>query len=120
MQANFGVNEAMHNAFQYWLSITFALILTARLGQKHLNRPLVLILAVLYFACALFFIIDWAHWVGTARNLPVTAMLDVGWPAGIIKTVYRFSLFAVGTLAAEIYLFYSYSSRGNRVKNREP
>jgi len=32
LDALFSANEAMHNSFQYWLSITFAVIVTAHLG----------------------------------------------------------------------------------------
>jgi hypothetical protein len=117
LEATFGANAAMHNAFQYWISITFALILTARLAQRQLNRVMVVTVGVLYFACALFFFIDYLHWLGVILNLEVVPLVDVGWSAGAVKTYFRIGLFAVGTLTAEAYLIFSYVTKGQESRN---
>jgi uncharacterized MAPEG superfamily protein len=118
LEATFGANQAMHNAFQYWISITFALILTAHLARKQLALPIVVTAGLLYFACALFFLIDYIQWVGVIRNLPEIPLVDVGWPVGTVKTVYRIALFAIGTVTAEAYLVYAYATRRNGRRHR--
>jgi len=116
LEATFSANEAMHSAFQYWLSITFALILAARLARKQLSRPLVLTVALLYFACALFFFIDYLHWLGVITNLEIIPMLELGWPVGSVKTAFRIALFGVGTLTAEAYLVHAYVNKHQRAE----
>ena len=108
----FAVNDAMHNAFQYWLSITFAIILTAHLARRHLSLLITLVLGSLYVACAALFFIDYLHWLSIAFATNVPGAFQPEFPYGMVKTVIRVSLFAGGTLTAVSFLGYSYRRRG--------
>ena len=108
----FAVNDAMHNAFQYWLSITFAIILTAHLARRHLSLLITLILGSLYVACVALFFIDYLHWLSLAVSTNLPRAFQPEFPYGTVKTVIRISLFVGGTLTAVSFLGYSCRRRG--------
>jgi len=113
LEATFGANEAMQNAFQYWLSITFAIIVTAYLGRRQLNRPILVTIGLLYLATAVLFFVDYQHWRAVISSIEEPLAGEI-WPYyGIIKTYIRTGLFLIGTITAEYYLFYSYAQRNS-------
>jgi hypothetical protein len=113
LEVTFGANEAMQNAFQYWLSVTFAIIVTAYLGRAHLNRPILVTIGLLYLATAVLFFVDYLHWLAVMRSIE-NPLAGEYWPYyGKIKSSMRTGLFLIGTITAEYYLFYSYAQRKN-------
>ena len=108
----FAVNDAMHNAFQYWISITFAIILTAHLARRHLTLLITLVLGSLYIGCAALFFIDYLHWLSVAQTTNLPEAFEPDFPYPMLKTAIRVSLFVGGTLTAVSYLGYSYRRRG--------
>jgi hypothetical protein len=113
LEAVFGANEAMQNAFQYWLSVTFAIILTAYFGRRHLNRSILITIGLLYLATAVLFFVDYLHWLAIMRLIEYP-LAGEHWPYyGPIKSSTRTGLFLIGTITAEYYLFYSYAQRNN-------
>ena len=51
----FVLSEDAQNQFQYWLAITFALIVAVTLGKKYLNAILSLAVSALYLATTILF-----------------------------------------------------------------
>lgn len=97
----------MDAQFQYWLSVTFAVVVAAFVAGDRLNKPLRYLAALLYLLAAFVLISQFrnegmtAYIFGQAMSeggldtLPVT-----GYPV----IVARFVLFALGTLAALYFL----------------
>jgi len=108
LEAMFGANQAMQNAFQYWLSVTFAIILTAYLGRRQLNRPILATLGLLYLGAAALFFVDYLHWLAIMTRIQDPFLGEYWAGYGPLKIYIRTGLFVVGTLTAECYLFWSY------------
>ncbi len=115
LDALFSANEAMHNSFQYWLSITFALIVTVHLGRRHLTGGIVVAISVLYLLGSALFFVDYLHWLSL---LGFTANFEFweGYDYGPLKTYLRVALFLIGTVVAEGFLVLSYV-QGRKTKD---
>ena len=111
LEAMFGANQAMNNAFQYWLSVTFAIILTAHLARRHLNPPILLTIGLLYFGAALLFFVDYLHWLAIMQQIQDPFFGEYATGYGLTKTIVRTGLFLIGTVTAEGYLIYSYRQK---------
>jgi len=105
--------SSMDAQFQFWVSITFAVIVAAFVAGKRLSRTLRVVISVLYLLATanltLLFIGD----AGTALNaLRVLASGDaanlIGRPGSNLLLPTRACLLIVGTFAALYFLMRSY------------
>ncbi len=115
LDALFSANEAMHNSFQYWLSITFALIVTAHWGRRHLTGGISVAIGVLYLLGSALFFVDYLQWL-SLRSLTANLDLWEGYDYGPLKTYLRVALFLIGTVVAEGFLVLSYV-QGRKTKD---
>ncbi len=111
LQAMFGANQAMHSAFQYWLSVTFAIIVTAYLARRQLNRPILLTIGLLYVGAASLFFVDYLHWLEVMMQIEDPFEGEYWVRYGPLKIYIRTGLFLVGTITAVCYLIWSYRQR---------
>lgn len=97
----------MDTQFQYWLSVTFAVVVAAFVAGDRLNEPLRYLAAILYLLAA-FVLISQFRYEGVTAFIFGQAMSESGLdmlPAvGYPVVVARFVLFALGTLAALYFL----------------
>ncbi len=99
----------MHNSLQYWLSITFALIVTAHLARRHLTGGLLAAISVLYLLGSALFSVDYLQWLSLVQvGLTTNSDLWEDYDYGPLKTYLRVALFLIGTVVAEGYLIFSY------------
>lgn len=63
-----GLSEDAQNQFQYWLTITFALIVAVTIGKKYLDSVLSISISVLYLATTSLFAFRYYE---TMRNIGI-------------------------------------------------
>ena len=91
--------------FQYWLTITFAVIVASFVAKGHLNKTLRSAVALLYLLATVVLISRWyyvamdvAQLFGQLQELGVST--DIPW----VTIISRVFLVALGTSAALIFL----------------
>jgi hypothetical protein len=112
LDAVFSANAAMHSSFQYWLSITFAVIVMAHLARQHLTKLMICSVAVLYFCASALFYVDYLHWLAIMESIDQDRQLpQLDRNYGTAKVWLRTTLFIAGPTVAISYLLYSYRNR---------
>ena len=107
--------------FQYWLSITFAIIAASFLGRDYLTNRLGVAVGTLYILATALFCIRYIESLVNARQLLVEiyarganfALVD-GSFGGSLAVYLRLALFVLGTIAALWYLYENTRDNRNR------
>ena len=106
-----GVTEQMDSLFNYWMSASFAVVISVYIGRDHFNLPISLSVGVLYFMASVMFvaryyamstlIVQYTELAGSSLPSQFLAISPV---IGIIRAV----TFTLGFLMIELYLGHSY------------
>lgn len=102
---------------QYWLSITFAVIVTSYLAAEKLSIKLRGLMLFLYLITSIYFI--GRHYISMEQTTFIIAELrsrDVGWPGSrIFNVVGTRVIFSCGILATLLFvLFHDLHSKGKK------
>jgi hypothetical protein len=91
--------------FEFWLTVSFAVIVASFIGRKRLNRNLRFVVALLYSLAVIVFVSRWYYAVGEAQMFRA-ALLESGVALSTpwITAIARVTLVALGTLTALIFL----------------
>jgi len=98
---------SMDTQFQYWISVTFAVVVASFVAGERLSRPMRLLAAVLYLLASVLLISRFLQFAQTTRMYEI-ALADAGSPtasAGRLILFTRFLLFGLGTASALYFLF---------------
>jgi hypothetical protein len=101
--------SVMDTQFQFWISITFAVVVATFAAGENLSRGLRYAAALLYGLATFVIVARFRDEGGTAaaygaalRDLGIETVIRVGPPTLLA----RYSLFAIGTVAALIFLLW--------------
>ena len=97
--------------FNYWISASFAVIISARLGRNQFNFRLTAAISLLYFLVSTMFLVRFYSQVTLMTYL--MGLLGEATPAGLLDSlpwlgVIRVIMFSFGFLITEYYLWHSY------------
>ena len=98
---------SMDTQFQYWLSVTFAVVVASFVSGERLSGPMRLLAAVLYLLASILLIFRFFQFAQTTHIYEI-ALADAGTPtasAGSLILITRFLLFGLGTASALYFLF---------------
>ncbi len=96
-------------SFQFWLTITFAVIVVAFLASRHLSGLLVSIISVLYLLTTTI-LISRIRLSGQMYRQYIDVIEEIQFPRDVVAvTAYlRPVVLALGTVSALAFLFYRY------------
>ena len=97
---------SMDTQFQYWISVTFAVVVASFVAGERLSRPMRLLAATLYLLASILLISRFLQFAQTTRIYEI-ALEDASSPsiaAGRLIVFTRFVLFALGTASALYFL----------------
>ena len=116
------IDEALSTQIEFWLTGTFALIITTFLVGARFSRPLRWLLAVLYTLFSATFFVRWALiGSGTKWGIDKLAALAPDHPYTVAEPANAFigyataSLIIIGTASTIYFLF-----KSEQLVNREP
>jgi hypothetical protein len=91
--------------FQFWITVTFAVIVASFVGGDYLSRRLRSVMAVLYGLSVVVFVSRWLY-VAMDASLLRARLVELGIPATFpwVAVVSRVVLIALGTVAALVFL----------------
>ncbi len=98
---------SMDTQFQYWISVTFAVVVASFVAGERLSQPMRLLAAILYLLASILLISRFLQFAQTTRMYEI-ALEDTGNPttsAGSLIPITRFLLFGLGTASALYFLF---------------
>ena len=98
---------SMDTQFQYWMSVTFAVVVASFVAGERLSRPMRLLAAVLYLLASILLISRFWQFARTTRMYEID-LADAGTPttsAGSLIPITRLLLFGLGTASALYFLF---------------
>ena len=102
----FAATTSMDAQFQFWLSVTFAVVIAGFFAGDRLTKKLSYLAAILYGLAAFVLIarfVDAARFGGMLRDSILEAGVEIP-TVNLIVVVARFSLLILGTLAALYFL----------------
>ena len=106
-------SDQLDTLFYYWISASFAVIVTAYMAKDHLNLPITLGISVLYILASIMFAARFYAMI----NLIVFYQSTISeyLPAGVndsipILQLIRSITYISGLLITELYLWYSYTT----------
>ncbi len=99
------MESAIYTQFEYWLTITFAVVVAAFVAGKRLNRNLRFALALLYALACVVLSSRWLYSALDATDFRAALLasgveLHIPW----VTIISRILLFVLGTLAALYFL----------------
>ena len=97
---------SMDTQFQYWMSVTFAVVVASFVAGERLSRPMRLLAAVLYLLASILLISRFSQFARTTHLYEI-ALADAGTPttsAGSLIPITRLLLFGLGTASALYFL----------------
>jgi hypothetical protein len=101
----------MDQLINYWISASFAVILSAFVGKNHLNLPIAAAISILYLLVCILFALrasDTIEIFAVVENIrPIDR--DTG---GVFET--RFVTFLVGCLITQMYLWVCYIKKDSK------
>jgi uncharacterized membrane protein (DUF485 family) len=105
------VTGQMDSLFNYWMSASFAVLLSSYIGKEHFNYSITLSISVLYFLASMMFVAR--YYAMSTLIVYYTELAGASLPSQFIATspiigVTRVLTFTVGFIITEIYLWDSY------------
>ncbi len=103
----FLARASMDDQFQYWISITFAVVAAAFIAGKRLTQPMRYVIAVIYALATLLLVSRFVNIAPTVLAV-ITALEEAGVdfipPVGWTIVGSRYFIFGLGTVAALYFL----------------
>jgi len=100
--------------FNYWISASFAVIVSSYIAKDHLNRRITISISVLYVLASIMFAAR-MYFMGTMLQHYMVLAGD-GLPANfdtsvLVLSITRGPTFFIGFLITQYYLWYSYNEK---------
>jgi hypothetical protein len=112
------VTGQMDSLFNYWMSASFAVLISSYIAKEHFNYIITLTISVLYFLASVMFLSR--YYAMTTLLLHYMEMAGDSLPPHFISAspiigITRAPTFVIGVIISEVYLWHSYmkSPRGN-------
>lgn len=105
------VTAQMDSLFNYWMSASFAVIVSSYIAKEHFNYPLTLSISVLYLFASIMFVTRYyamSTLIVFYTELAGTSLPQQFVNASPIIGITRAPTFIAGFLIAELYLWHSY------------
>ncbi|MBL4573749.1 MAG: hypothetical protein JKY86_11835 [Gammaproteobacteria bacterium] len=114
------VTGQMDSLFNYWMSASFAVLVSSYIGKEHFNYSITLSISVLYFLASMMFVAR--YYAMTTLIINYTELAGASLPAQFVATspiigITRVFTFLVGFIIAEIYLWNSYVENRRKAQN---
>jgi hypothetical protein len=104
-----GLRESMDIQIQFWMSVTFAVVVASFSAGERLSLRLRILSGLLYLAATSTFIARWIHDYNEMQVLlDEINIRGLGFEALTIPASLRVLLIAVGTVSVMIFLFKDY------------
>jgi uncharacterized membrane protein (DUF485 family) len=105
------VTGQMDSLFNYWMSASFAVLVSSYIGKDHFNGSITLSISVLYFLASMMFVAR--YYAMSTLIVYYTELAGTSLPPQFVTTspiigLTRLTTFVVGFLIAEVYLWHSY------------
>ena len=105
------VTGQMDSLFNYWMSASFAVLVSSYIGKDHFNYSITLSISVLYFLASMMFV---ARYLAMSTLIVYyTELAGASLPPQFVSIspiigLTRLATFFVGFFIAEVYLWHSY------------
>ena len=98
-------NSAIEAQFEFWLTVTFAVVVAGFVAGKRLSRKRRIVVAILYLLATGVLASRWYYYAADSLIFR-DALLEVGVTLSIpwVTIIFRVSLVALGSLAAIAFL----------------
>lgn len=112
------VTGQMDSLFNYWMSASFAVLISSYIGKEHFNYSITLSISVLYFFASMMFLAR--YYAMSTLIVYYTELAGTSLPPQFIAAspiigITRAPTFVVGFIITEVYLWHSYI-RNKRVE----
>lgn len=106
-----GVTGQMDSLFNYWMSASFAVLISSYIGKEHFNYSITLSISILYFFASVMFLAR--YYAMSTLIVYYTELAGTSLPPQFITAspiigITRALTFMVGFVITEIYLWHSY------------
>ena len=115
----FNVTGQMDSLFNYWMSASFAVLVSSYIGREHFNFSITLSISVLYFLASIMFLAR--YYAMSTLIVYYTELAEAAIPpqfltASPIIGITRLPTFLLGFITTEVYLWHS--TIGNKRQER--
>lgn len=113
------VTGQMDSLFNYWMSASFAVLVSSYIGREHFNFSITLSISVLYFLASIMFLAR--YYAMSTLIVYYTELAEAAIPpqfltASPIIGITRLPTFLLGFITTEVYLWHS--TIGNKRQER--
>ena len=111
------VTGQMDSLFNYWMSASFAVLISSYIAKEHFNYLIPLTISVLYFLASVMFLSR--YYAMTTLLLHYMEMAGDSLPPQFISAspiigITRAPTFVIGVIISEVYLWHSYMKSPRR------
>ena len=113
------VTGQMDSLFNYWMSASFAVLVSSYIGREHFNFSITLSISVLYFLASIMFLARYyamSTLIAYSTELASAAISTQFLTASPIIGITRLPTFLLGFITTEVYLWHS--TIGNKRQER--
>lgn len=105
------VTGQMDSLFNYWMSASFAVLVSSYIGKEHFNYSITLSISVLYFLASMMFVAR--YYAMSTLIVYYTELAGASLPAQFVAAspiigITRAPTFLVGFFTTQVYLWHSY------------
>ena len=105
------VTGQMDSLFNYWMSASFAVLVSSYIGKEHFNYSITLSISVLYFLASMMFVAR--YYAMSTLIIYYTELAGAALPSQFVTAspiigITRLPTFLVGFITTEVYLWHSY------------
>jgi len=115
------VTGQMDSLFNYWMSATFAVLISSYIAKEHFNYSITLSISVLYFLASVMFLSRYyamstllLHYMELAEDSLPSQFISASPVIGITRA----PTFVIGVIISEVYLWHSYM-KSSRVNSKD-
>ena len=105
------VTGQMDSLFNYWMSASFAVLVSSYIGREHFNFSITLSISVLYFLASMMFVAR--YYAMSTLIVYYTELAGASLPSQFVAAspiigITRAPVFLVGFITTQVYLWHSY------------
>jgi len=116
------ISDQLDSLFNYWISASFAVLVSTYIGKEKFNFTITLCISILYFLASIMFLIRLYGMMNLTRYYVDLASLylpETFSSATPLMAATRVPTFFLGLIITEVYLWLSFlSNRRERTANR--
>ena len=114
------VTGQMDSLFNYWMSASFAVLVSSYIGKEHFNYSITLSISVLYFLASMMFVAR--YYAMSTLIIYYTELAGTSLPSQFVAAspiigITRAPVFLVGFITTQVYLWHSYVGNKKLGKN---